>query len=136
MPQHKVTVLSAITSTNSAPSGSAGVETNELVVGSNVPDTCSLLVYSTAGSGTMTVTIKMWGQCNSIWFPLGTHETAATKGIINEGNALAETSANAIAHAEPISYLGTFDRVYAEVTAIGGTSTAINVVIACEQVID
>ena len=139
MPQNKITLLTAATATNSAPSGgSAGVETNGLKVGGNVPDTCTVLVYSSAGSGTMTATIRMWGYSNSIWLPLGTGASGAadTKGVLNENVAIAETSADFIAHAEPLSYCGHFDRLYAEVTAIGGTSTAINVVVVCEQILD
>jgi len=137
MATKKLTVLSAATATNSAPSGgAAGVATNSLAIGGNIADVCTVLAYSSAGSGTMTATIKMWGYANSIWCPMGTSSTDADKGKLNENNALGETSANAIAHAEPISYVGHFDRVYAEITAIGGSATAINVVLLSEEIID
>ena len=130
-------LLSAATATNSAPSGgAAGVSTNSLAIGGNIADTCTVLVYSSAGSGTMTVTVKMWGYANSIWCPMGSHATDASKGLLNEANAIGETSADTIAHAEPISYIGHFDRVYAELTVIGGSATAINVVIVSEKIID
>ena len=142
MAQKIITLLTSATATNSAPAGgSAGASTNGLKVGGNVPDTCSIFVKSTAGSGTMTVTIKIFGYVGASpisgsWFPLGTHATAATRGILNEGNAIDEVVPNGLRHVEPISYVGTFDRLYAEVTAIGGTATAVSVFVACEDIID
>ena len=59
------------------------------------------------------------------WHPLGTG-TDAAKGIINGGVALGETGTNTIAHAEVVQGLRGLDRIYAEITAIGGTSTAIS----------
>lgn len=68
----------------------------------------------------------MSGGALGAWFPLGTNSTAASKGLLNEGNAIGETSADAIVHAEIINNLHHFDRVYLEVTAIGGTATAFD----------
>jgi len=132
-----IQLLTAATATNSAPSGAtAGVETNGLKVGSeNVPDEATLLVKSTAGSGVMTVTIRMWGYhaTAAVWFPLGVG-TDAAKGTINEGSALGETASNTIAHAERFLVPGHFSRLYAEITAIGGTATAISVYVTTEDV--
>jgi hypothetical protein len=124
----QVSLLSAATATNSAPSGAtAGVALPYTT------DYATVLLYSTAGSGTMTVTCKLWGYNTQLakWFPLGTHATAASKGLLNEANAIAETSADGIAHAEQVQGLRAFQRVYLEVTAIGGTNTAVSAVLDC-----
>jgi hypothetical protein len=99
-------------------------------VGGNVPldGQAAIVVNSTAGSGTMTVTLKLWVYSNAVaeWLPYGTDATAADKGKLNEGNAIAEVNADSIVHAELVNGLVNFDRVYLEITAIGGTSTAID----------
>jgi hypothetical protein len=87
----------------------------------------SLLVWSTAGSGTMTVTLRLWGysSVSGTWHPLGVGADS-TKGIINAGSALGETGTNTIAHSEVVYGLKAFERVVCQVTAIGGTVTAIS----------
>jgi len=141
MGQKIITLLTSATATNSAPSGSsAGVSTNGLKTGGNIPDTCSVFVKSTAGSGTMTVTIKLFGYVldapiSGSWFVLGTG-AVATRGILNEGAAIDEVVPNGLRHVEPLSYCGTFDRLYAEITAIGGSATAVSVFVVAEDIID
>jgi len=112
-------LLDEVTATNSAPTAA----TDGVSLHNN--DEAILMVASTAGSGTMTVTVKLWAYSTAIseWMPLG---IGPNNGVINGGNALAESSADAIAHTEPIDGLFAFDRLYAEVTAIGGTATAIS----------
>lgn len=116
-------LLSAATATNSPPSGAtAGVDIASLLGALGVfPEAFSFLVYSTAGSATMTVTVRIWGydEDSGFWFPLG---------YLNGGSAIAELSTDIIRHAEPMDLAGHFDRLYAELTTIGGTSTAITVV--------
>ena len=139
MGQKMITLLTAQNGTNSAPSvDTDGVSTNGLRVGGNIPDTCTVMVKSTAGSGDMSVTLKLWAYSGDtgIWAPLGTHATAASKGILNEGNAIGETNTDYIAHAEPVSYLGHFDRVYCEVTARGGSGVVVSVYVLGETIID
>lgn len=130
----KITLLSAVIATNSPPSGAAAGKPIHLnmdgqSVGEGMAfgdDAAVLLVRSTAGSGTMTVTIRMWGYASAVWFPLGTGADA-TKGTINDGVALGETSADLIRHMEIMQGLSGLERIYAEITAIGGTATAITV---------
>jgi hypothetical protein len=88
---------------------------------------CLLTVFSTAGSDVMSVTLRLWGYSATAgkWAPLGSG-TDALKGVINAGVALGETSANTIAHSEPVYLAGLFDRLYLQVTAIGGTDTAVS----------
>lgn len=98
-----------------------------------------LLVWSTAGSGTMEVTIRLWGYFKEYrkqeavvsvakWFPLGPG-TDLLKGTFNEQVKAGETNTNEITHEEIVAYFGTFERIYAEVVAIAGTDAAIRAVL-------
>lgn len=130
---YDLSILVARTTTNSAPSGaSAGVALSALdtYIGALTPiPAATIHVWSSAGSATMTATIKLWGYNSATgrWSPLGTSSTAASKGLLNGGAAIDETGTDLIDHSEPVYQVSDFDRIYAEVTAIGGTSTAINV---------
>lgn len=122
----EILLLDAATATNSPPSGAAaGISTNLLKKYGNAPAAVGLKVWSTAGSGVMTVTIRMWGYSNATWVPIGTGADT-TKGTINSGAAIGETTADSIVHSEVLNYPCDFQRLYAEVTAIGGTATAIS----------
>lgn len=137
---YSLSILEGATATNSAPSGaSAGVALSALdnFIGAltSIPQ-ATVQVWSTAGSGTMTVTVKLWGYANSRWSPLGTSATASSKGLLNGGNAIGETGTDTIDHAEPVYQISDFDRVYAEITAIGGTATAIRVAIVVPRSIN
>ena len=133
-PPGVIQLLDDATATNGAPSAASD--------GVALPPRwgdATALVRSTAGSGTMSVTIKLWvywdgsadGSTDAVgWYPLGTNSTAADKGKLNEQSAIGETSADLIAHAERVVGLNAFTRAYAEVTAIAGTATAISVWLA------
>ena len=127
---HLWRLVDAAIANNNAPSGaSAGVANPQPDIGP-LPDGAEVLVRSTAGSATMVVTVRLWGYSTvaATWFPLGPG-AAATKGYLNNGAALDElpTVANTISHAERVRGLFSFDRIYAEILVIGGTSTAITV---------
>lgn len=95
----------------------------------------ALLVYSTAGSGTMTCTCRLWGYHPgpAAWFPLGTG-TDGAKGIINAGSATGETGSDVVRHCEVLSLAGIAgSRLYLEITAIGGTSTSIEAAIVVRR---
>ena len=130
----KVEALASATATNSAPSGgSAGLETNALGVFGKIPTTCIAEVVSTAGSGTMTVTIRVWGYDGASWTPLGNSSVGTTMGVLNDGNAITECAADTLRFSQPLSYLGAYSRVYFEITAIGGTSTAVTVYLIVQR---
>lgn len=130
----KIRLLNEATATNGAPSAatdgfslrgqaaSAAGESNEPPWGS----TAAIAINSTAGSGTMTGTFKLWVYANAtaVWMPYGTDATAANKGLLNEGNAIGETGTDTIRHTELVNGLWHYDRVYLEITAIGGTGPA------------
>jgi hypothetical protein len=125
-------ILEARTSNNNAPSGaSAGESVTTLVTNIGaLPDDAEVLVRSTAGSATMTCTVRLWGYSTiaATWFPLGPGADL-TKGYLNNGAAIGESvsGVDSISHAERVRGLFSFDRIYAEILAIGGTSTAITV---------
>lgn len=121
-------ILDARTSTNSAPSGSSAGLANPKDNIWPLPQKAVVAVYSTAGSATMTATIKLWGYLTDAaqWFPLGIGADAL-KGVMNGGAAIGETGTDVLRHAEIVEGLFSFDRIYAEVVAIGGTSTAVTV---------
>lgn len=88
-----------------------------------------VLVKSTAGSAVMTVTVRLWvySELTHAWHPLGVNGTTITlRGVLNDGTAVTEDPSDVLTHTEPVQYLSGFERIYAEVTAIGGTSTAVD----------
>lgn len=117
-----IELLASATATNSPPTGSAGLDMSLVSrLHGHIPEVCEIQLYSTAGSDTMTVAGRLWGYSSAgsgQWAPLG---------YINGGVTLSEVSADKLAHAEPVSYLGNFERLYFEITSIGGTSTAVTV---------
>lgn len=133
-----VTLLTAATATNSAPSAAtAGAVTRKTGHTSTTRGLAGaqralLLIKGTVTAGqTLSTTVKLWGYIaagDAIgWYPLGTSSTAANKGIVNEASALGETTTDAMAHAEVVENLACFDRMYAEITAISGTGASISV---------
>lgn len=124
-----IRLVDAATTTNGAPSGaSAGVSLAAIATTFDLLQKAIVIVRSTAGSGTMTVTVRLWGYSivAANWSPLDAGADA-TKGVINAGSVMGETGADEIDHSEPIEGIGPFDRLYAEITAIAGTATAVTV---------
>lgn len=111
-----VELLASATATNGAPTGTAGIGIGDLGSFGTIPSIIRIGVRSTAGSGTMTVTLRLWLRAGGLWF---------VAKDLNSGLAIAETSANSIAYSEEVSTLFCADRVYLEITEIGGTSTAV-----------
>jgi hypothetical protein len=122
-----IELLAATTATNSPPTSNAGLSVNELRKFGMLPDRAVLALASTAGSGTMTVTARLWGKlpmASGIWVPLGPGADA-TKGQINSVAAIGETGSDTLRHSEVVENLALFERLYLEITAIGGTSTSV-----------
>ena len=121
-------LLASATATSAAPSAASdGLDLN-VIVGKlgGIPERMKAIVASTAGSGTMTVTCRLWGYYGATagWAPIGTG-TDADKGKLNAATATAETGTDSIKHAEELQGLGLASRLYLQVTAIGGTDTAV-----------
>lgn len=138
-----VKLLTAATGTNSPPTvvtdgvPKKGRTPGTTDSGLGESDSAVILVRSTAGSGTMTVTLRLWGwsDLTGVWHPIGTSTTDASRGLLNQATAIGEGPgpADTLRHAELVQGLSAFQRLYCEVTAIGGTSTAVSVLAVCQS---
>jgi len=134
--KQNLTLFTAATAQNSPPTAATdGVDLGQM----RYPNEVVCMIHSTAGGATMTVTCKAWAYhpATTTWYPLGTDATAANKGLLNEGNAIAEGPiADKIRHVEIVSGLRGFERFYVEITLIPATgdgATAITCVIAARD---
>lgn len=118
----------AATALSGGGSATSGVPTaGSATVGRAVPFQCdqaTVLIYSVAGSGTMTADLRLWGYnpTTSRWYSLGQ---------INGGTAIGEVNTDLLAHAEPVVGLRRFSRLYCEIESLGGTATEVEVYIDC-----
>lgn len=113
-----MTILPSGTLTSAAPSSMT-----DATLGCAIPylvDQVTILVRSTAGSGTLTASIRMWGYCvvANRWYSLG---------LLNSGTDIAEASTDLLSYVETIGGLRRFIRLYAEIESLGGTSTAVEI---------
>lgn len=88
--------------------------------GLNPTKKSTLLINTSAGSGTMVGTFTLWGYkaVTGVWYPIPVNPTAGAS------TALAETAADKIRYRELFENLGDFDRLYLSLASIGGTDTA------------
>jgi hypothetical protein len=127
----QIQLLTAVTAVNGVPSGSSagkglrGLPDN--LGGLNI-DEAALAVKSTAGSGAMSVTLKLWVWHDVLaeWMPLGSSTVDADRGKVNQATAIGEVATDKLQHTELVRGLRHFDRIYCEVTAIVGTGTAVS----------
>jgi hypothetical protein len=126
--RRSIELLASAVAANSPPaSAGAGIATQDIFNAfGRVPSCMELVLYSTAGSGTMSVSARLWvySESASKWLPLGSGSDS-TKGMLNEGNSIGESTADGLLHCETVANLGNFARIYLELTAISGTSTAV-----------
>lgn len=80
------------------------------------PDISTLVISSSAGSGTMVGTFTLWCYCahTGTWIPK----------TVNGGAALAETATDVIRFTQDYTGLGAFDRFFLQLASVGGTATA------------
>lgn len=83
----------------------------------------TLVICSSAGSGTMVGTFTLWGYMvgPNQWFPIAVNAAAATP---NTPVAISETATDAIRYQQIFHSLGHYDRFYLELSSVGGTATA------------
>jgi hypothetical protein len=134
----RIKLLDGATATNGVPtegSGTVGFSLHGLgQVGTGMSHNppldgvAALTLASTAGSGTMNCTVRIWLYSNVVsdWCPYGANATAASRGLINVTNSIDEVISDRLRHTELIAGLDNYDRIYAELTAINGTATAID----------
>ncbi len=112
-----ILVLENRTSTSSAPTlATDGVS----LKGVQRPDVAALsatvVVYATAsGAGSAMVRVWLYFEGAAVWCPAGIGADA-DKGKVNDATALGETSTDVIAHSQPMSIVGTADRIYYQLT--------------------
>ena len=122
---HAVEILASATAANGIPSGSSGIEANALRERNIAPGRIRIGVKSTAGSGTMTVTLRVWFRFGSTIGWMVGKAIEASSATPQTAVAIAETTADAIAYTESVELPAAADRVYLEIVAIAGTSTAV-----------
>jgi hypothetical protein len=118
-----VELLASATAANGIPTGTAGIGVNTLKAYGPVPDKIRVAVKSTAGSGTMTVTLRVWGRAGATWYRL--KDLNASSAAPHTAVAIPETSADAIQYSEEVTGITGLDRLYLEIVAIAGTLTAV-----------
>lgn len=123
-----VEILASAIAANGAPSGaSAGVSTEKLSGiapdRGQIPDDIRVAVKSTAGSGTMTVTLRVWFYSAGFWH--AGKALNASSAAPHTAVAIPETGTDTIGYSEPVSVVGGAERIYLEIVAIAGTSTAV-----------
>ena len=126
---HSIEVLASRTTTNGTPIASAtsGVSMQTIMDAFDfnargMPSDLSLICVSTAGSDTMTVTLAHWMMAGTL---ASLTNGAWVKVLVNGGAAISEATTDRICFAEPVSLAAHFSRYFVEVTAIGGTATAV-----------
>ena len=137
-----IKLLTAATATNGAPTTATqgfpliGKVSGQAEAYMRSGQVHTIIMSSTAGSATMTVTLKLWAYSglSTTWVPVGPHATAASRGLLNLGNAIDEIGADLLRHCEMVQGLSAFERVYLEITAIGGTGTAVSAWIVQNEV--
>lgn len=117
-----VELLASATAANGAPSSaSAGIKTSLLRRNGRKPDQIRVGVMSTAGSGTMTVALRLWGYTGVGW--VVAKALNASSAAPHTAVAIPETGTNAIAYSEVVDGIACYSRLYLEITtAPGGDS--------------
>lgn len=117
-----IEMLASAIAVNGIPSGaSAGIDVATLGRLGRVPGAIRVGVKTTAGQGTMTVTLRAWLYAGGVWFvakALNADSTASQTAV-----AIAETGANIVSYTEEVDIRGA-GRLYLEITAIAGDAAA------------
>lgn len=88
-----------------------------------LPGWASIKIHDDGGSGVLTASFRLWlgDELIGRWYP-GGKGPDLTKGYLNDGAAIGETTADEITHAEPFFLTDHWTHVYLEVIAPGGTT--------------
>lgn len=134
-----VRILESATVVNSPPASyaAAGVDVGAVldsVYGAKAwPASCAVAVTTSAGSGVMSATVKLWagilgiGAAGAGLYCAAGIGAGASSGLLNGGAAFDEHAADNIGRIDVIDLPGIARKWYAEITAIGGTATAVTV---------
>ncbi len=113
-----VELLASASAVNGIPTGTAGININDLRIAGEIPATVRVGIKSTLGSGTMTVTARLWQQAGGVWF--ASKALNASAAAPHTAVAIPETSANAIAYSELADIVTGASRLYLELSAAPG----------------
>lgn len=119
-----IEVLASATATNGAPSGAAGIDANMLRIRGALPKNIRVTALSTAGSGTMTVSLRLWHRLGALGW-VTTQALNASSAAPHLAVAIPETGTDTIGFSERVETVEAADRYYLEIVAIAGTSTAV-----------
>lgn len=115
-----IELLASTTAANGIPSlATAGINANAI----RFKDRIRVGIRSTAGSGVMTVSARLWAYAGGAWYVAAV--LAADPSVPQTAGTISETSADAIAWSEEVSGLSGAARLYLEIVAIAGTATAV-----------
>lgn len=119
-----VELLASTTTPNGAPTADAGIEVNTFRrTAGRIPDAIRVGVNSTAGSGTITVAGKVWLRAGGDWYVA--QALACDPATPQTPGTIGETDEDSISYSEWVFGLAGADRLYLELTSIGGTDAAV-----------
>lgn len=142
-----IRLLEAATATNSPPTAYADAGVDIGAIFDNLygtkgwPSSVGLLVHTSAGSGTITATVKLWagvlgvGTSGAGKYVAASPGTSTLAGVLNGGAAFDEHATDTIHRLDIIALPRLCQKMYAEITAIGGTSTAVSCDLICPAVV-
>lgn len=114
-------LLASGTTTSTAPATLTDATLGAQIPMSGTLEELHVFVQSTAGSGVMTATLKLWGFNAELgrWFDLG---------LMNGGSPIEESKADTLSWSQAVASPNAFTRLYVEIVgALGGAATAIKV---------
>jgi hypothetical protein len=119
-----IELLASATAVNGIPTSTAGIDLNAVKRSlGKIPNSVRVAVRTTAGSDTMTVTLRVWGRAGALWFRLKDLNTSSAAP--HTAVAIPENSTDSIKYSEVVEGVSVCDRLYLEIVAIAGTSTAV-----------
>jgi hypothetical protein len=132
-----IRLLDAATATNSPPAtyAGAGIDIGTILDqrygAMGWPSSCGLLVTTSAGSATIAATVKLWagvlgvGASGAGVYVSASPGTSTLSGVLNGGASFDEHATDIIHRLDIIQLPRLAQKMYAEVTAISGTNTAV-----------
>lgn len=113
-------LLASGTTASAAPATLTDESLGAAIPGGGAVDEVHVLVQSTAGSGTMTATLKLWGFNPELgrWFDLGS---------LNGSSPIEESKSDVLSWSQVVQGMSAYSRLYVQIVALGGTNTAIKV---------
>lgn len=130
---YAIEILATVGAANGAPSGTAGISADTITaLLGYMPEKFRIVVMSTAGSGVMTVTARLWHRLGSVGWTT-TKALNASSAAPHTAVAIPETGTDTIAWSEEVSTINGADRYYLEIIAVAGTTPSFKGLIVVAQ---